>query len=64
DWAHALVQLDYLALNEEAIDTTLGVLLKFQDDIAQIQGSEANRILTQLRAEMAAPGRSQTAPGA
>ena len=64
DWAHALVQLDYLALNEEAIDTTLGVLLKFQDDIAQIQGSEANRILTQLRAEMAAPGRSQTAQGA
>ena len=64
DWAHALVQLDYLALNEEAIDTTLGVLLKFQDDIAQIQGSEANRILTQLRAEMAAPGRSQTAPEA
>ena len=64
DWAHALVQLDYLALNEEAIDTTLGVLLKIQDDIAQIQGSEANRILTQLRAEMAAPGRSQTAPGA
>lgn len=53
DWAHALVQLDYLALDPEAIDGTLGVLLKYQDDIGKIQGSEANRILTQIRMEMA-----------
>jgi hypothetical protein len=37
-------------------------LLKFQDDIAKIQGSEANQILSQLRAEMSAPGRNNITP--
>src|ERR1700726_1682790 len=54
DWAHALTQLDVLALTPEAINDTLGVLLKYQDDIAKIQGSEAQRLLTQVRAELAA----------
>src|ERR1700761_2482461 len=45
DWAHALSQLDVLALTPEAINDTLGVLLKYQDDIAKIQGSEAERLL-------------------
>ena len=53
DWAHALVQLNHLALDPQAIDNTLGVLLKYQDDIARIQGSEANKILTEVRAGLA-----------
>ncbi len=53
DWAHALVQLDHLSLSPEAIDNSLGVLLKYQDDIAKIQGHEATRILNQIKAELA-----------
>ena len=56
DWAHALIQLDVLALTPEAINDTLGVLLKYQDDIAKIQGSEAERLLSQVKAELAAAG--------
>ncbi|MBU0723399.1 MAG: MoxR family ATPase [Alphaproteobacteria bacterium] len=56
DWTHALVQLDQLSLDPEMVNNTLGVLLKYQDDIARIQGSEANRILTQIKSEMAAHG--------
>jgi MoxR-like ATPase len=51
DWAESLVQLDKLALDPSAIDDTLGVLLKYQDDIAKIQGSEAARILEEVRRE-------------
>ena len=54
DWAHALMQLDRIELDSETIDTTLGVLLKYQDDIVKIQGSEAAGILEQVRAELAA----------
>jgi len=54
DWAHALVQLNCLALDPETINNTLGALLKYQDDIAKIQGSEASRILTEVKAELAA----------
>ncbi len=53
DWAHALIQLDHMSLDARAVDNTLGVLLKYQDDIARIQGSEANRILTEIRTEAA-----------
>ncbi len=56
DWAHALSQLDVLALTPEAINDTLGVLLKYQDDIVKIQGSEAERLLTQVKNELAAAG--------
>ena len=52
DWTHALVQLDYLSLAPNSIDSTLGVLLKYQDDIAKIQGSEANALLTEVRSEL------------
>ena len=51
DWATALMQLDKLALDPDVIDGTLGVLLKYQDDIARIQGSEAAAILAEIRAE-------------
>jgi MoxR-like ATPase len=52
DWAHALMQLDRVVLDPDTINDTLGALLKYQDDIAKIQGSEANRILDQVKAEI------------
>jgi MoxR-like ATPase len=52
DWSRALVELDRIALDPEIIDNTLGALLKYQDDIARVQGSEAARILSELRAEL------------
>ena len=52
DWAKALVALDALALSPEVISNTLGALLKYQDDIAKIQGSEAARLLQEAKAEM------------
>ncbi|MBL9035164.1 MAG: MoxR family ATPase [Rhodospirillaceae bacterium] len=54
DWTDALIQLDQVALSPEAIDHSLGALLKYQDDIARIRGTEAARILEEVRAEMAA----------
>jgi MoxR-like ATPase len=54
DWTEALMQLDVLELTPNAINDTLGVLLKYQDDIARIQGSEAARLLGQVKAEIAA----------
>jgi MoxR-like ATPase len=53
DWTDALVQLDQVALSAVAIDSSLGALLKYQDDIARIRGSEAAAILEQVRADMA-----------
>jgi len=52
DWAEALTQLDKVALDPQAIDDTLGVLLKYQDDIAKIQGSEAARLLNEVKSEL------------
>jgi MoxR-like ATPase len=57
DWTEALMQLDVLELTPNAINDTLGVLLKYQDDIARIQGSEAARLLDQVKAEIAAAPR-------
>jgi len=56
DWTKALTQLDAIALDPETVNNTLGVLLKYQDDIAQVQGSEASRIIDQIRTEVAAAG--------
>ena len=53
DWAEALTQLDKMALDPDSINDTLGTLLKYQDDIAKIQGSEASRILSEVNAELA-----------
>jgi MoxR-like ATPase len=53
DWTEALMQLDVLELTPGAINDTLGVLLKYQDDIARIQGSEAARLLDQVKSELA-----------
>ena len=54
DWAHALTQLDVMSLDPEVVNDTLGTLLKYQDDITKIQGSEASRILNDVRTELAA----------
>ena len=56
DWADALTQLDRMTLDPDTINDTLGALLKYQDDIAKIRGSEASRILGQVKAELAAAG--------
>ncbi|MGH8767424.1 MAG: AAA family ATPase [Burkholderiales bacterium] len=54
DWSKALVTLDKLALDPDTINDTLGVLLKYQDDIARVRGSEASRLLEEVRAELSA----------
>lgn len=50
DWAGALQYLDQHELDASAVDQTLGVLLKYQDDIARIRGAEAARILDEVKA--------------
>ena len=54
DWTRALTTLDTLELDPETINDTLGTLLKYQDDIARVQGSEAAQILSEVKAELAA----------
>jgi MoxR-like ATPase len=50
DWAKCLLALDVISLSPEVIADTLGAILKYQDDIARMQGSEAKRILDEVRA--------------
>ena len=50
DWAKALVELDRRSLDATVVNDTLGVLLKYQDDIAAVRGSEAARILHEITA--------------
>ncbi len=45
DWMQALIALDRAALDADTVDSTLGILLKYQDDIARIRGAEAEAIL-------------------
>ena len=56
DWAQALTQLDVLALSPEVVNDTLGSLLKYQDDIVRIRGSEAARIIEQIKGELLTAG--------
>jgi MoxR-like ATPase len=56
EWTRALLALDALALDPQTIDDTLGVLLKYQDDIAKVRGSEAAAILNDVRARIARTG--------
>ncbi|MGB5558421.1 MAG: MoxR family ATPase [Paracoccaceae bacterium] len=53
DWAKCLLALDVISLSPEVIADTLGAILKYQDDIQRIQGSEAKRLLDEVRAELA-----------
>ncbi len=52
DWAKCLVALDAIQLSPQVIADTLGALLKYQDDIAKLQGSEVKKILDQSRAAL------------
>jgi len=56
DWAQALTQLDVLALSPDVVNDTLGSLLKYQDDIVRIRGSEAARIIEEIRIELRTAG--------
>ncbi len=52
DWAKCLLALDAVQLSPEVISDTLGAILKYQDDIQKIQGSEAKRLLDQVRKDL------------
>jgi MoxR-like ATPase len=54
DWASALVELDAVALDPALVSDTLGVLLKYQDDIQKMQGSRAKAVLDSVRSELRA----------
>ena len=53
DWTNALIQLDKIDLDPETVNSTLGVLLKYQDDIEKMRGSEAARILDEVKSQLA-----------
>lgn len=52
DWATALTELDQLALDPDTVSDTLGVLLKYQDDIARIEGSRSKQLVQEIRDEL------------
>ena len=54
DWATALTELDRVALDPETVSDTLGTLLKYQDDIARIEGAEGRKLLADVKAGLAA----------
>tara|TARA_E500000331_G_scaffold343332_1_gene378032 strand:+ start:112 stop:1032 length:921 start_codon:yes stop_codon:yes gene_type:complete len=56
DWTNALIQLDKIDLDPETVNSSLGVLLKYQDDIEKVRGSEAAQILDEVKAGIAAGG--------
>src|SRR5262249_54049047 len=54
DWANCLVALDRVALDPETVNNTLGVLLKYRDDLERVAGEEATRLVTEAKAAAAA----------
>ena len=54
DWAKCLLALDVITLSPAVIADTLGAILKYQDDIQKLQGSEAKRILDEAKASLEA----------
>jgi MoxR-like ATPase len=54
DWANCLVALDKIALDPETVNNTLGVLLKYRDDIERVSGEEAARLVAESKAAAAA----------
>ncbi|MEM6665959.1 MAG: MoxR family ATPase [Pseudomonadota bacterium] len=56
DWATALTELDQIALDPAMVSDTLGVLLKYQDDIAALEDGKAKAMIDDLRAELKAHG--------
>jgi len=57
DWASALTELDAVALDPGMVSDTLGVLLKYQDDIARMQGARARELVDQVQADIKAHAR-------
>src|SRR5438067_939821 len=54
DWVNCLVALDRVALDPETVNNTLGVLLKYRDDLEKLAGEEAARLVTEAKAAAAA----------
>ncbi|HVK92612.1 MAG TPA: MoxR family ATPase [Mycoplana sp.] len=54
DWATALTELDRTALDPETVSDTLGTLLKYQDDIARIEGGEGRKLLDEVKSDLRA----------
>jgi MoxR-like ATPase len=54
DWAAALIELNAVALDPSLVSDTLGVLLKYQDDIQKMQGTKAQEVLDAARAQLRA----------
>jgi MoxR-like ATPase len=54
DWATALSELDTIALDPASVSDTLGVLLKYQDDIARLEGGKVKELLDQVQSELRA----------
>ena len=52
DWATALIELDKVAIDPQTITDTIGVLLKYQDDIAKIDASESARLLEEVKSDL------------
>jgi hypothetical protein len=50
DWANCLVALDRVALDPETVNNTLGVLLKYRDDLERVAAGEAERMLAEAKA--------------
>lgn len=48
DWTAALTALNEKALNPQVVDETLGVILKYQDDVARVQGQTAHQIIEKI----------------
>ena len=56
DWTRALMALDRTELQAEIVGDTLGVLLKYEDDVARVRGAEVERVLGEVERELAAAG--------
>jgi MoxR-like ATPase len=54
DWAGALPELDVVALDPAMVSDTLGALLKYQDDIARLDGSKVKALLDEMKSELRA----------
>ncbi len=54
DWVNCLVALDRVALDPETVNNTLGVLLKYRDDLERVAGEEAARLLAEAKTAAAA----------
>ena len=52
DWARCLLALDVISLSPQTIAETLGAVLKYQDDIARLEGGETKRLLDEARASL------------